>query len=404
MPLLSETSAFCLGMAGDEPAEVIGDLRDRRRFDLSSLMERAGDRPDLRALVAEREEAQAEVRLGNGFRSPAIAPAFIYKRDQGDNVVQGGLSFTLPVFNRGQELQAVGLARTRRLDLEIAATKRAVSVEVRTAYDVYNFDVAAVEELERDAIPSLEENETLARRSFEEGEIGLAELLLIRRETFDLRTIYTERLLDATVAGIELESPSGGPAMKHVLTALVSLCLLFSSCSKKERKGSDEHVSAPATTEAKHTDTAILHIEQSMLRDLRITTTAVESRVGGESTAILGELHPNENAYAEIGAPIASRIVKLSAAPGQSVNVGQILAVLQNSEVGRARSDAITAQSRLDLARLTLDRKRRLNSERIVPQREVQDAEASMETATAELRAAKATLRSLGLSEDDAST
>ena len=56
-----------------------------------------------------------------------------------------------------------------------------------------------------------------------------------------------------------------------------------------------------------------------MLRDLRITTTAVESRVGGESTAILGELHPNENAYAEIGAPIASRIVKLNAAPGQSV-------------------------------------------------------------------------------------
>ena len=69
---------------------------------------------------SRKEEAQADVRLGNGFRSPTIAPAFTYKRDQGDNVVQGGLSFTLPVFNRGQELQAVGLARTRRLDREIA--------------------------------------------------------------------------------------------------------------------------------------------------------------------------------------------------------------------------------------------------------------------------------------------
>ena len=106
-------------------------------------------------------------------------------------------------------MQAVGLARTRRLDLEIAAAKRAVSVEVRTAYDVYNFDVAAVEELERNAISSLEENENLARRSFEEGEIGLAELLLIRRETLDLRTIYTERLLEAAIAGIELESRAG---------------------------------------------------------------------------------------------------------------------------------------------------------------------------------------------------
>ena len=134
----------------------------------------------------------------------------------------------------------------------------------------------------------------------------------------------------------------------------------------------------------------------------RITTTAVESRASGESTAILGELHPNENAYAEIGAPIASRIVKLNAAPGESVSVGQVLAVLQNSEVGRARSDAITAQSRLDLAKLTLERKRRLNADRIVPQREVQDAEANVEAATAELRAAKATLRSLGLGEADA--
>jgi outer membrane protein, heavy metal efflux system len=198
-----------LGMSGDEPLEISGDLHDRQRFDLSNLMAKTGDRPDLRALAAEKAEANADVRLGKSFRWPTIAPAFSYKRDQGDNVIQGGLRVTLPIFNRGQELQAVGQARTKRLDRELEATKRAVSVEVRTAFDVYNLQVAAVEELELDALPSLEENETLARRSFEEGEIGLAELLLIRREGFDLRTIYTERLLEAAIAGIELESRAG---------------------------------------------------------------------------------------------------------------------------------------------------------------------------------------------------
>ena len=88
--------------------------------------------------------------------------------------------------------------------------------------------------------------------------------------------------------------------------------------------------------------------------------------------------------------------------PVKSVGVGQVLAVLQNSEVGKARSDAITAQSRLELAKLTLERKRRLNADRIVAQREVQDAEANVAAATAELRAAKATLRSLGLGGADA--
>ena len=198
-----------LGMTADESLDITGSIRDRKRFELPALMAQAGERPDLRAIVAEREEAQADVRLGNGFRWPTVAPSFSYKRDQGDRVVQGGFSLTLPLFNRGQELQAVGQARTRRLDRELDATKRAVSVEVRTAFDVYELQVAAVEELERHALPSLAENETLARRSFEEGEIGLAELLLIRREAFELRSVYTERLLEAAVAGIELESRAG---------------------------------------------------------------------------------------------------------------------------------------------------------------------------------------------------
>ena len=118
------------------------------------LMEKADSSTRLtRAPRRKEKRLKPDVRLGNGFRSPTIAPAFTYKRDQGDNVVQGGVTFTLPVFNRGQELQAVGQARTRRIDQEISATKRAVSVEVRTAYDVYNLEVAAVEEFERDAPP-----------------------------------------------------------------------------------------------------------------------------------------------------------------------------------------------------------------------------------------------------------
>jgi len=193
----------------DESLDILGDLHDRKRFELSALIARTGDRPDLQALAAEKTEAEADVRLGKAFRWPTVAPTVSYKRDQGDRVVQGGVSFTVPIFNRGQELQAVGQARTRRIEWELDATKRAVSVEVRTAYDVYNLQVAGVQELERDALPSLTENETLARRSFEEGEIGLVELLLVRRDTFELRDVYTEHLLEAAVAGVELEFRAG---------------------------------------------------------------------------------------------------------------------------------------------------------------------------------------------------
>jgi membrane fusion protein, heavy metal efflux system len=194
--------------------------------------------------------------------------------------------------------------------------------------------------------------------------------------------------------------------MKYVFTALMAAILFLGACSKSEQRQADEHQPAPVAQDAKRSDTSTLHIEESMLRDVRVTTTAVELRTGGETTAMLGELRPNENAYAEIGAPIPSRIVKVNVAPGQAVSAGQVLATLQNSEVGKARSEAITAQSRLALANKILDRKRRLGAERIVAQREIQEAEANLESASAELRAAKTTLRALGVdgSESEAVT
>jgi cobalt-zinc-cadmium efflux system outer membrane protein len=198
-----------LAMSAAEPLAIAGDLRDRRRYDMESLAARSPDRPDLKALAAEIREAESEVRLGKGFAFPNAGVGFTYKRDQGDRVLQGAFTFTLPVFNRGQEIQAEGGARAHRLRQELQALQRAVDVEIRTAFDVYRMQVAAAEELERNALPSLEENDTLSQRSFEEGEIGLAELLLVRRETFETRLVYTERLLEAAVAGIELEARAG---------------------------------------------------------------------------------------------------------------------------------------------------------------------------------------------------
>jgi cobalt-zinc-cadmium efflux system membrane fusion protein len=141
-----------------------------------------------------------------------------------------------------------------------------------------------------------------------------------------------------------------------------------------------------------------------MLRDLRITTAKVEERTGGESTTILGELRVNENAYAEVGAPIPSRIVRFEVAVGGNVRAGQTLAILQSPEIGRAKAEMITAQSRVDLARQVLERKRRLGTERIVSQREIQEAEASVASAEAEVRSSRATLQSLGLGSTDVGT
>jgi len=198
-----------LGMPPEEDLVVSGDLTAPKKYDLPVLVSTAEDRPDIRVLESELQGAIADVRLGNTFKSPDFGLAARYQRDQGDNVVEGGIRVTLPIFSRGQELTATGSARANRIRGELAAIKTAIQSEIKAAFDAYTYRTEASQELARLALPSLSENETLARRSYEEGEIGLAELLLIQRETLDTRLAYVNTLLDMAIAGVDLEFKSG---------------------------------------------------------------------------------------------------------------------------------------------------------------------------------------------------
>ena len=47
---------------------------------------------------------------------------------------------------------------------------------------------------------------TLTTRSFEVGQLGLPELLLIRREILDTRSQYLDALLEAALARVDLDA------------------------------------------------------------------------------------------------------------------------------------------------------------------------------------------------------
>ena len=140
-----------------------------------------------------------------------------------------------------------------------------------------------------------------------------------------------------------------------------------------------------------------LRVDETMLRDLHLTTAAVESRPASESTPALGELTVVPSLYAEVGPLVAGRVARLDAAPGDRVAAGQPLAELQSVELGRARSDAIAADARLALASSALERTRGLARERIASAQQMQQAEAEAATAEAEASAARAALAALGV-------
>ncbi len=143
-------------------------------------------------------------------------------------------------------------------------------------------------------------------------------------------------------------------------------------------------------------DGRLVRIASEMLRDLRVTTAKAESRPSGDAVTALGELRVNEEAYAEVGSPIPARVSRVMAAAGDVVTAGQLLVELESADVGRARATIQTAKARLDLARQTVERRRPLAADQIVPQRELQAAESEAAQAEAEYKGAQQALAGLG--------
>ncbi|HEV8578130.1 MAG TPA: efflux RND transporter periplasmic adaptor subunit [Thermoanaerobaculia bacterium] len=184
----------------------------------------------------------------------------------------------------------------------------------------------------------------------------------------------------------------------------IALLLPLAGCGGgEEMKQEDGHTEETAAGGEEHAGEQVeagegmLAVDPEVLRDLKLTTFAAELRPGDEGVTALGELKVNEEAYAEVGAPIPARVVRLIAAPGQAVRRGQALAELRSVELGQARAQQAAARARAELARQTVERKRGLAAERIVSRGELQRAEADAASAEAELRAAEAAVSALGV-------
>jgi cobalt-zinc-cadmium efflux system outer membrane protein len=190
----------------DSDVDVEGTLYRPADTDLDLALQAASQRPELRGLEAEIQEAEADLRLGMSFSKPEYGVGVRYSREEGDQIVLGGMTLTLPMFSKGQEQRAVSSARAARLRAELDAARARIQMEVRAQFDAYRRRLSAVSMLEADAMPGLDENEQLTTRSFEVGQIGLPDLLLIRREILDTRFQYLDALLEAALARTDLDA------------------------------------------------------------------------------------------------------------------------------------------------------------------------------------------------------
>lgn len=190
----------------EEGVAVDGSLALSGDPDAAALALAVEQRPELRALESSIREADADLSLSRTFTKPDYGATVRYQREGNDNILVGGVTFTFPAFSKGQELRAVGTARGNRLRAELEATRSRFRLELQTALAEYSHRVAAVRILEAEALPGLDENDALTTRSFDVGQIGLPDVLLVRREILETRFQYLSALLEAALARVVVDA------------------------------------------------------------------------------------------------------------------------------------------------------------------------------------------------------
>jgi membrane fusion protein, heavy metal efflux system len=154
-----------------------------------------------------------------------------------------------------------------------------------------------------------------------------------------------------------------------------------------------------AAEETDHEGLVRLTAEQVAAAGIEIAETTLQSVTDViEATAII---EAAADRVARIGSRVSGRVMQVLVNVGDTVQPGQIVALIDSPELGRAKADYLAALAEADVAREVADRERALLQERITSQREWRQAEAQATRARAEKDATENALHALGLSDDD---
>lgn len=165
-----------------------------------------------------------------------------------------------------------------------------------------------------------------------------------------------------------------------------------STAKGSQAKGHDEHGSD-------HQKGQVVHLTPEQIKAANIQLTKVEIR---KETAVLeanGQIVAAEDRQARVGVRVPGRVTALKAGVGDRVKKGQVLAMIESPELGRAKSDYVAAAAAARLARENAEREKQLFQKKISAEVEWRKAEAEAVRTDAELQAAENRLHALGISD-----
>ncbi|GMQ82207.1 MAG: efflux RND transporter periplasmic adaptor subunit [Rhodothermia bacterium] len=122
------------------------------------------------------------------------------------------------------------------------------------------------------------------------------------------------------------------------------------------------------------------------------------------AVSVAGMVRANQNKTAVVGPIIEGTISEIFVDWGEPVKKGDVLAYLKSVDVGTAKAAYFQARAALRVAVANLERKKRLFDEKIVPEKDLLQAEAERTSVQAEADATEWTLHVIGFTEEEVAT
>ena len=174
--------------------------------------------------------------------------------------------------------------------------------------------------------------------------------------------------------------------------ALIATAIFYFSRSHSDESKKPAEVDSPMVT--LQGDKLFIPVN-SPLRN-RLLLAPVATATPTHSIAIPAVVEANPATTVNILAPLTGKLTEIKVKLGDDVKAGQVLAVLNSSDLAQAYADAAKARDALDLAKRALDRGLGVNSAGANATKDLEQIESSYNQALAESVRAQARLKTLG--------
>jgi outer membrane protein, heavy metal efflux system len=212
-----------MGLPRDQTADFSGTLEAKpitgNVAELKGLA--LAQRPDLKALDAEKAKGTAEVALARAERIPNVTLGAGYQRENSaievagediksrDNLIGLKLSIPIPLFDRNQAGIREATARKGSAEDRYAYTRLTIEREVESAVARLTAAEKSLSIYTRDILPQLEENLKLVQEAYRLGEVGILTVIEEQKKFFEVNDGYLSALYNRQAALVKLESAVG---------------------------------------------------------------------------------------------------------------------------------------------------------------------------------------------------